>query len=295
MKKNISIILSCTLAIVLIGGSILAIHNHFFSPSPTAHDTTEVMHSAVPATQTNLNQKTNSASLSATASQSPTPENIESSNSTAPATTPPLDQTQSSAYSLHKNITATVFWVGEPVGNGSSEDNSISAWDDDWEKDYGGYDDYINRNGYFPAQFTPKQNPFYLDLPYDDFDDNGNRRPNAYQVVPWANSQTWAPTESMMKNRWVKIIKDGAVCYGQIEDSGPYVYNDYQYVFGTAAPASQEANNAGMDVSPALRDCLGFNGLNNDENKVDWQFVAASEVPPGPWKEIVTTSQINWH
>ena len=27
-------------------------------------------------------------------------------------------------YPLHTNITATVFWVGEPVGNGSSEDNN---------------------------------------------------------------------------------------------------------------------------------------------------------------------------
>ncbi|MBA3285845.1 MAG: hypothetical protein H0U27_12410, partial [Nitrosopumilus sp.] len=56
----------------------------------------------------------------------------------------------SSKYPIHKNITATVFWIGEPVGNGSSEDNTLSAWDDEWQKNYGGYDDYVNRNGYYP-------------------------------------------------------------------------------------------------------------------------------------------------
>jgi hypothetical protein len=49
-----------------------------------------------------------------------------------------------------------------------------------------------------------------------------------------------------------------------------------------------------MDVSPALRDCLGFNGLNNDENRVDWRFVDASQVPAGPWRRVVTTRQVFW-
>jgi hypothetical protein len=201
-----------------------------------------------------------------------------------------------STYPMHTNITAAVFWVGEPQGNGSSEDNAISAWDDTWEADYGGYDDYQNRNGYYPAGFIPKENPFYLDLPYNDFNDNGDRKSNALQVVSWASTQTWQDNESMMKNQWVKITKDGTTCYGQIEDSGPYQYNDYAYVFGIndPRPKSTTANNAGMDVSPALRDCLHFSGLNNVDNKVDWQFIKSTDVPNGPWKDIVTTSQINW-
>ncbi len=197
-------------------------------------------------------------------------------------------------YLLHKNITATVFWVGEPEGKGSSEDNALSAWDDEWQKSYGGYDDYVNRNGYYPAGFVPKENPFYLDVPYDDFDYEGERKNNVYTVVPWAYEKVWGPEESMMKNRWVKIIKGDTVCYGQNEDAGPYQYDDYEYVFGTQQPKNRKANNAGMDVSPALRDCLKFEGLNSDSNKVDWQFVDEREVPPGPWKEIITTSQINW-
>jgi peptidoglycan hydrolase-like protein with peptidoglycan-binding domain len=208
----------------------------------------------------------------------------------------PIAPSSESKYSLHTNITAAVFWVGEPVGNGSSEDNALSAWDDEWQKNYGGYDDYQNRNGYYPAGFVPKENPFYLDLPFNDFNDNGTRKSNAYQIVPWANEKTWGALESMMKNRWVKITRNNVTCYGQIEDAGPYQYNDYAYVFSTtdARPKSTISNNAGMDVSPALRDCLKFQGVNNVDNKVDWQFVDFSNIPAGPWKEIITTSQINW-
>ncbi|MES2007143.1 MAG: hypothetical protein V4436_03470, partial [Patescibacteria group bacterium] len=181
-------------------------------------------------------------------------------------------------------------------GNGSSEDNALSAWDDDWQDHFGGFDDPQHRNGYLPVGLTPKENPFYLDLPYNDFDDNGERRSNAMSVVPWSASKKWKENESMMKNRWVKLVRGGTVCYGQIEDAGPYEYNDAAYVFGKndARPVSQEANNAGMDVSPALRDCLTFNGWNNADNQVDWQFVEASEVPSGPWKQIITTSGTTW-
>ncbi|MBL8158037.1 hypothetical protein JNK62_00675 [bacterium] len=202
----------------------------------------------------------------------------------------------SSAYPLHRGIVATVFWVGEPEGGGSSEDNALSAWDDDWQRNYGGFDDPQKRNGYHPIGFTPKENPFYLDLPYNDFDDEGRRKTNAYRVIPWANEKQWGPRESMMKNRWVKLIRNGITCYGQIQDAGPYEYDDHAYVFGDGStkPKSTLANNAGLDVSPALRDCLKFNHWNNADNKVDWQFVDAADVPAGPWNEIVTTSQIHW-
>jgi hypothetical protein len=43
-----------------------------------------------------------------------------------------------------------------------------------------------------------------------------------------------------------------------------------------------------------VRDCLGLAGLNNDENKVDWQFVDDDDVPDGPWKRVVTTRQVSW-
>lgn len=210
-------------------------------------------------------------------------------------------------YPVHRGITATVFWIGEPKGNGSSENNALSAWDDRWLEHYGGIDSpgrRSARNGYFPTAFRPRENPFYLDLPYNDFDDKGVPRPDRLKVVPWAPAlkpqlavfaQSEAPF-SLLKNRWVKLRRGSRVCYAQWEDSGPYVYDDSRYVFGsaTAKPASRRANRAGLDVSPAVRDCLAFRGLNNADNRVDWQFVDAAQVPPGPWKRVVTTRQVFW-
>ena len=216
---------------------------------------------------------------------------------------------QALSYPLHTNITATVFWIGEPVGNGSTENNAISAYDDRWLAHYGGADPYApaRRYPWFPP-FRPHENPFYLDVPYDDFTDNGSPRRERLQVVPWTSAAKTALAAaaatgnpySLMKNRWVEIIHSRAgtqrVCFGQIEDAGPYVYDDAAYVFGTGdpRPRSRLATNAGLDVSPALRDCLGFRGLNNDENRVDWRFIDSSRVPAGPWRRVVTTRQVFW-
>jgi hypothetical protein len=211
-------------------------------------------------------------------------------------------------YSVHRAITATVFWIGEPEGNGSSENNAISAWDDAWLAHYGGVDDPWTRrrgaDGYFPTQFAPRENPFYVDLPYDDFDDHGRPRPDRESVVPWAASyaaevrafRARGRPFSLLKNRWVNLLRGSRICYAQWEDSGPYRYDDATYVFGSGAalPASRLAHRAGIDVSPAVRDCLAFRGLNNDENEVDWQFVEAAQVPPGPWTRVVTTRQVFW-
>jgi hypothetical protein len=211
-------------------------------------------------------------------------------------------------YPVHTGITATVFWIGEPVGNGSSEDNALSAYDDLWQAHYGGFDEYrtVRRFPYFPP-FRPRENPFYLDLPYSDFTDNGEPRTDR-QAVPWARAGAPQIAKaarrgkpfSLMKNRWVKMwrVVGGRTltCYGQIEDAGPYAYNDANYVFSheDARPASRLAHNAGLDVSPAIRDCLAFNGLNNDENKLSWRFVEAAAVPSGPWRRVVTTRQVFW-
>jgi len=216
---------------------------------------------------------------------------------------------RSDTYPVHRNITATVFWIGEPRGNGSTENNAVSAYDDRWQAHYGGVDDYspVRRYPYFP-RFTPRENPFYLDLPYDDFLPDGEPRPDRMRVVPWARRKApqieAAAREgrpySLLKNRWVKIQhrRDGRTrtCYGQVEDAGPYVYDDARYVFGDddPRPRSHRAHNAGLDVSPALRDCLGFSGLNNDANRVDWRLVDRAQVPSGPWRIVVTTRQVYW-
>jgi Bacterial Ig domain len=216
-----------------------------------------------------------------------------------------------SVYPIHTDITSTVFWIGEPKGNGSSESNALSAYDDDWERHYGGYDNYqVVRGPPTYANdlgFTPAENPFYLDLPYDDVN-NPKAFADRCRVVPWAGrypaSDCGNQEFSYMKNQWVKIWRTVAgttyTAYGQIEDAGPYVYDDEAYVFGDtdARPESELANNAGMDVSPALRDYLHFTGVdladqqNGDSNKVSWQFVDPGDVPAGPWKLTVTTRQV---
>ena len=97
-----------------------------------------------------------------------------------------------------------------------------------------------------------------------------------------------------MKNRWVQISKDGRTCYGQIQDAGPGEYNDADYVFGSndQRPVNTRYNGAGMDVSPALNGCLGFADVNGEDDRVDWRFVDVDSVPDGPWRTVITTSQV---
>jgi hypothetical protein len=213
-------------------------------------------------------------------------------------------------YPWHTKIVSTTFWVGEIFDpNASDGSQVISTYDTNWYANYGGCDGVIasnacgtekrtSSNGYFPVKMTPKQNPFYLDLPFDDIND-----PGAYArrgtVIPWAKSATYAgnvhnPNVSLMKNRWVELKKGGATCYGQIEDAGPGQYNDANYVFGkkNARPANKEYGGAGLDVSPALNGCLKFAELDGDTDHVSWRFVPTSQVPAGPWKHLVTRTPV---
>jgi LGFP repeat len=245
-------------------------------------------------------------------------------------------------YPTHANIVSTTFWVGE-IFNASVEDGSqvCSTYDSQWAyrhtgvrpyltpgtasacpgSSYGGCDGVTTGttastfhcaterrssvNGYFPtSQATPRQNPFYLDLPYDDVND-----PTAFahrcSDIPWAAADNAATgvnncaneNYSYMKNRWVQITgPNGQTCYGQIEDAGPSsgsLYHDSSYVFGSgdARPANKKfsgdpSQGAGMDVSPALNGCLGFADLDGDSDHVSWRFVDAP--PPGPWTKVVT-------
>ena len=73
-----------------------------------------------------------------------------------------------------------------------------------------------------------------------------------------------------MKNRWVKTQAADRICYGQIQDAGPGVYDDAAYVFGSddRRPENSRYNGAGMDVSPALNGCLAFADL--DGATIGW-------------------------
>jgi len=96
--------------------------------------------------------------------------------------------------------------------------------------------------------------------------------------------------ESVCKNRWIKITKGSKVAYAQWEDVGPFEEDDFNYVFGNSLLKNKINNNAGLDVSPAVRDYLNL----QDIDSVNWQFVNFSDVPEGPWKTTITSSQIFW-
>lgn len=243
-------------------------------------------------------------------------------------------------YPLHTNINATTFWVGELFQNTPDGSQVCSAYNSNWLYSFfrlakakncristsgsaTGCDAVLKNpkgkcndtnsigslrtpaNGYFPDGLQSiYENPFYLDLPYDDYNPTDSTDITGYatrcQDIPWAKDPGYAgkcknTKFSYMKNRWVKIMANGRTCYGQIEDAGPADdghgnphYDDRKYVFGynDSRPINKSYNGAGMDISPALGACLG--GAFNSDLKVNWQWVEASDVPQGPWTRIIT-------
>jgi hypothetical protein len=174
----------------------------------------------------------------------------------------------------HYNIVTVNFWIGQVIDPHASDGSQkISAYDPHWEANYGGCDGILKgdvctfeyrsaANDYFPTQMTPKQNPFYMDLPLSD---------------------------RSLKDRWVQLEGAGGTCYGQVEDAGPAVYDDSAYVLGSARPKNTRFNGAGMDISPALYGCLGHSGaVAGASDRVNWRFVDADAVPAGPWTRIIT-------
>jgi len=187
-----------------------------------------------------------------------------------------------------KRTTTTVFWVGEEAD--SSNDyiaNDESAWDRHWEEHFGGYDDPSDRCGYQPCEFTPDENPFYVALPYDDLKEDGTRKSSSKRI-PWYDAVQGS--RSIVKDHWVRVIYKGRACYGQWEDVGPNETDDFTYVFGSkTTPKNTFDERAGLDISPALRDCLGV----SDVSITSWSFVDNRDVPDGPWMETVTGSAGN--
>ncbi|MDJ0336178.1 hypothetical protein QMG83_13180 [Salinibacterium sp. G-O1] len=215
-----------------------------------------------------------------------------------------------SSYPWHTGIVSTTFWVGE-IFDASAADGSqeLSTFDSNWLGSYGGCDGRVVNggceteartaaNGYFPTSMTPLENPFYLDLPYDDINDSTGFA-NRDSVIPWALEPAYSlhrgdSNFSYLKNRWVELHREGHTCYGQIQDAGPGEYHDSAYVFGSddARPVNQRYGGAGMDVSPAITGCLHFPDINGETGGISWRFVDAADVPAGPWLSVVTTSGV---
>ncbi|MGI8431533.1 MAG: hypothetical protein ACR2MW_04480 [Chthoniobacterales bacterium] len=183
-------------------------------------------------------------------------------------------------YPWKQKIVTTVFWIGESPSANNPVPNHASSWDASWARNYGGYDNpnKAERNNYIPVDFTPRQNPFYCALPYNDKMREGHR-PEAPKVIPWFKEAYKGPGVSVCKDRWIAIRKGNRTVYAQWEDAGPFRTDHWEYVFGNERPKPNLNHGAGLDVSPAVRDYLGI----QETDVTDWKFVDFKDVPPGPW------------
>jgi hypothetical protein len=196
---------------------------------------------------------------------------------------PTRPRTTYTRYPWKRRITATVFWIGELPTENNPTPNTKSAWDQRWVHSYGGYDDPKDsgRDGFRPKNFEPGQNPFYIALPYNDLKQGGvGTKTSARHVIPWFDREYERSGKTIIRGRWLAIRRGSKVCYAQWEDVGPFQTDDWQYVFGDAPPKNSSNSHAGLDVSPAVRDYLGF----STRAACDWRFVDEEEVPDGPWK-----------
>jgi hypothetical protein len=187
-------------------------------------------------------------------------------------------------YPWKQNIMTTIFWVGESATQNNPVHNRSSSWDANWSVNFGGFDDPnpAARRGFLPAAFIPKQNPFYVALPYNDVT-RGTTKPEARMVIPWFKKTFVREGQSICRDRWVAIRnkQNGKICYAQWSDCGPFRTDHWQYVFGTELPKPNLNQGAGLDVSPAVRDYLGI----GSKALLDWKFVEFGDIPRGPWSQ----------
>jgi hypothetical protein len=210
-----------------------------------------------------------------------------SAHPTAPVR--PVDPSSRILYPWRTNITATIFWIGEQPTPRNPTPNCKSSWDTNWAGNFGGYDDPNPENrianhttGEFrPKAFVPKLNPFYVALPYNDVINHRAHKPEAPRAIPWFSRISPAPGKTVCKGRWLQIYNGKLSCYAQWEDCGPWVTDDWEYVFGDKPPKAKQNGSAGIDISPAVRDYLGL----RSGQRVHWRFVEESQVPYGPWKK----------
>ncbi len=187
----------------------------------------------------------------------------------------------SGRYPWKTGIVTTTFWIGEPAGGNNPVHNISSSWDLNWMQSFGGYDNPspTARRNYIPANFVPRQNPFYIALPYNDVT-RGTTKAEAKVVIPWFREAFVEEGKSVCRDRWVAVRNsNGKVCYAQWGDCGPFRTDHWQYVFGNEKPKPNLNQGAGLDISPAVRDFLGLNGT----DVTDWKFVDFKDVPKGPW------------
>ncbi len=195
------------------------------------------------------------------------------------------NQTSPGVYPWRKDVTVTVFWIGEQPTQNNPVPNHKSSWDTAWQENFGGFDDPdpdSRSHDYRPRGFVPRQNPFYIALPYNDCVSSREHKPEAERVIPWFRRDFVRPGQSVCKGKWVQIFYKGRYCFAQWEDCGPFNTEDWSYVFGSTPPKNNSNKAAGLDISPAVRDYLGV----KSGEKVHWRFVEFARIPRGPWSKF---------
>jgi len=158
---------------------------------------------------------------------------------------------------LHKNIRATTFWAGEDASDANGNITNVeSAWDDNWDKKFGGKEDSPTckrDDNFIPVGYSGTENLYYYALQYNDMDklvfeyekasaadiekiknsnpnyrksgtnvnttDMSDGRKNNVKDIPWYNSKNWSGNESVVKGRWLKVR-----CVEQGKGNGEWVY-----------------------------------------------------------------------
>ena len=197
--------------------------------------------------------------------------------------TPGLPRTSYSKYPWKTDIVATVFWVGESSTENNPTHNHCSSWDTSWQSNFGGFDDpdpTKRAPDYRPVNFVPRQNPFYVALPYNDVVNSSTTKEEASRIIPWFKQSYKQRGQSVCRDHWIAVKYGDRICYAQWSDCGPFLTDDAQYVFGSGRPSNTKNKGAGIDISPSVRDYLHF----QPDGKCDWRFVDLHEVPDGPWR-----------
>ena len=117
-------------------------------------------------------------------------------------------------YSWKVGIITTIFWIGERPSGNNPVPNDRSSWDRNWYYSYGGYDtpDPGARRNFIPVNFVPRQNPFYVALPYNDVE-GGRTKAEASEVIPWFKQAFVRDGQTVLKGRWISIRHGNRVCY----------------------------------------------------------------------------------
>ena len=106
-------------------------------------------------------------------------------------------------YPWRKNITTTIFWIGETPTENNPTPNHASSWDTQWQLRYGGFDDPNRENrtwDFRPKAFVPGLNPFYVALPFNDM-----TNPEVAKRIPWYKERKAAGAKSVCQSVWIAI------------------------------------------------------------------------------------------